>query len=355
MSALPLPADEVQPTEESDQLGLPTGSSGKLTPAQRARLGLDIYGDDAQQPAQADPPLSPAGAAPSSSEASEFGFSEMGPGESQAAEPAPRLAPVQDTPKLAPVRDVSAKVRVEPATAAGKAAAQESSSDAGSRRKKDELSVSERDGIPDVERDRTVLGYGVGWTFFCLFVAAVISASNLTANPDMGPTPSAFVPAVISIVLGWIVVAIGHRMKAWGWLMIVPAVVLVLGPFVYSSWQVGKLESSARAYLSPAGQSSSIDIDSATILSGTVNTKQGCFAMLKDRASGDVRIDVVSYLPATAQQQATMAMAPRYARRVPPGGAKATQRTFTLPGGKMPAVAVVQSAPPIDCASASTP
>lgn len=349
VSALPLPTDQATTGEDEATQSLPTGSSGKLTPAQRARLGLDIYGDD--QPAQR-----PAAPTPAEQPASDFGFVQMDPRtQAQPAASEPKLAPVQDAPKLAPVRQVNGRVTRDDGPLAPRPDPPDNANaEAGSRGKQREQSVSDRDGIPEVERDRSILGYGVGWTVFCLLVAVVVSGANVSADAD-GINPSAFVPALVSIALGWIVVAIGYRVRAWGWFMIVPAVVLVLGPFVFTSWQVGKVESSARAFLSPAGASAVIDIDSASILSSTINTAQGCFAMLKDRSNGDVRVDVVTYVPQTAQQQAAMALAPRYARRVQAGGARVAQRSFTLPGGNPPPVVIVQTAPPIDCANSTGP
>lgn len=344
ISALPLTGQQGAPERPQS---LPTGSSGKLTPAQRARLGLDPYGSD--EPAAAEPPANeqPQQAEQAEQQTSDFGFEEMDIPQVPAADPAPKLAPVRDAPRLAPV----GAARPAPATPAAEREVERA-------RRKDrerELTVSERDGIPEVERDRSVLGYGVAWSFFCLFVAAVISIANVTSNPDMGPGPSALVPALISIVLGWVVVAIGHRLRVWGWLMIIPAVVLLIGPFAWTSWQVRTMESDARAYLSTAAAGAAIDIDSANILSATVNTGNGCFALFKERGSGDVRVDVVSSQAATAQQQATMALAPRFARRVAPGGARALQRSFTLAGGKLPVNVIEQASPAIDCTQPATP
>lgn len=355
VSALPLPAED-GPQDEAPATALPTPSNGKLTPAQRARLGLDSFGDQpAPQPAGTNGNGSAAASANGADSTSEFDFAGMDPRLAAAPGPEPQLAPVQAAPKLAPVG--TGKPNNPAVTPAGQArqAQAEASADAGSRRKEQPLTVSERDGIPQMERDRTVLGYGVAWTFFCLFVAAVVSAASLTADANMGPTPSAFVPAMISIVLGWIVVAIGHKSKAWGWFMIVPAVVLVLGPFVYASWHVGKVESEARALLSSAGAQTTIDIDQSSILSGTVNIPGGCFALFQDRSSGDIRVDVVTYAPATAQQQATLALAPRFARRVSAGGDKVYQRSFNMAGGNPPVNAIEQTAPPIDCEGAGAP
>jgi hypothetical protein len=360
ISSLPLPDARKSAPEEPDPSALPTGSSGKLTPAQRARLGLDAYGDD--QPAAGPPQQQqPPGQPPQQESSSTFDFAAMEPPAAAAPEPepaTPHLAPVQDPPRLAPVQSSRPASALRPATPAGRAKAQdaeESAEDAETLRKREKLSVKDRDGIPEVEKNRTLLGYGVGWSAFCIVVAAIVSAANVTSNPGMGPTPGAFVPAMISIVLGWIVVAIGFRFKAWGYLMIVPAVVLVLGPFVYTNWKINQTKEQTRALLSTEGAKAEIDIDQSSILSSTVNTDAGCFALLKERGSGDLRVDVVTYAPATAQQQATMALAPRFARRVAPGGDRVTQRSFTLAGGKLPVVAIEQELPPIDCAQSTSP
>ena len=55
ISALPLPVENAAPAEGTAESALPINSTGELTPAQRARLGLDIYGD---QPAPAPTPIS---------------------------------------------------------------------------------------------------------------------------------------------------------------------------------------------------------------------------------------------------------------------------------------------------------
>ncbi len=342
IAPLPLPVEDSRSGEPAQTHALPTGSSGKLSPAQRARLGLDVFGKDSAAHEQ-----------PPQSGTTDFGFAQMDPPAApQPTSEEPRLAPVQNLAQDAATRTPELRPAV--------AAPRRSASDPDAARnpapsaKRDAQTVSERDGIPEVERDRAVLGYGVGWTIFCLLFAAVISAINVSSGTGSGVNPGAFVPAVISIVMGWIIVAIGHRMRAWGWLMIVPAIVLVLGPFVYTTWRLGAVESNARAYLSPAAQGTPIDIDVGSILSSTINTDQGCFALTIDRISGDVRIDTVTYAPATAQQQASMALAPRFARRVPAGGERALQRSFQLPDGKLPVTTTVLGSPSIDCALASS-
>lgn len=363
ISALPLPSDEALPAEKASAPALPTNSSGELTPAQRARLGLDIYGDE-QPPAPT--PISNgngsgsgsaegSGAAPSAPKVpqpTEFGFTEIDPYEEPAG-PEPALAPVraQPAPKLAPATPAAVRTR----HGQDDHDDEESTGNAGSSARREKLTVAERDGIAQMERDRKVLSYGASWTAFCIFVTAAFSFLNVVQGSDSGPSPGTFAPAMISIVLGWIVVFVGRNMKNWGWLMIAPAVVLVLGPFFYTSWRIGQLDTVTRSYMSSVAAKAEIDTDPKSVVSETINTAQGCFALTKDRDSGDVRVDVVTYAPATAQQQATMALAPRYARRVAPGGARVANRSFTLAHGSLPVVTATVLTPPIDCANAPAP
>lgn len=356
ISALPLPTDEPSPVEKAPAPALPTNSSGELTPAQRARLGLDIYGDE---PAPAPTPISNGNgavpsppAAPQPPQPTEFGFTEIDPFEEPAA-PEPRLSPTQSAPapRLAPATPAAVHVRRNQDDHDD----EDSSRSAGSSARRDRQTVAERDGIAQIDRDRKVLSYGASWTAFCIFVTAAFSFLNVVQGSEAEPSPGTFAPAMISIVLGWIVVFVGRNMKNWGWLMIVPAVVLVIGPFFYTSWRIGQLDSLTRDYLSSTASSASIDTDAKSVVSETINTDQGCFALTKDRESGDVRVDVVSYAPATAQQQATMALAPRYARRVAPGGARVANRSFKLANGSLPVVVSTALTPPIDCANTSAP
>jgi hypothetical protein len=355
--------DEAPDAEETQSTGLPLNSSGELTPAQRARLGLDIYGDQ-PEPAPIsngngngngngtahNPPAAPAQA----SQPTEFGFTEIDPyiePEPQSA-PEPKLAPAASTPRLAPATPAATRVR-QRTTADDH---EEVDGNGVSRQRTRKQSIADRDGIPQMDRDRKVLTYGVSWTFFCLFVSAAISFGNIFSNAGEGASPGTFVPALVSILIGWVIVFAARNMGPnWGWLMLVPAVVLVLGPFFYTSWQLGQTEAEARAYLSSGAAKSGIDVDQSTIVSETINTSQGCFAFTKIRESGDVTIDVVTYAPATAQQQATMALSPRFARRVEPGGSRATQRTFVLDKGTLPVVVEARISPPIDCANTAAP
>lgn len=361
ISALPLPAEDAG--ADAPAAALPTNSAGELSPAQRARLGLDIYGD---QPAPT--PISNGngngnGHAPSNgngngqappAEASNFGFTEIDPYDSPPqVEPAePRLAPAASTPALAPVTPAATRVRQR--TAADDHDESDGQGVSGARQKKQ--TVAQRDGTPQLNRDRNVLTYGAAWTAFALFVSAAISFSSVLSQGSSGPSPGTLVPALISIVIGWVIVFVARNMgDNWGWLMLIPAVVLLIGPFFYTSWSIGQIETSARTYLSSTAAKSEIDIDSSNIVSETVNTPQGCFAFTKIRETGNVTIDVVTYAPATAQQQATMALSPRFARRVGPGGARAAQRTFLMKKGTLPVVVETRITPPIDCANASAP
>lgn len=354
ISALPLPVDNAAPADDTPESALPINSTGELTPAQRARLGLDIYGD---QPAPEPTPISNGNGSaeqqPESPEPTEFGFTEMDPVAVPAA-PEPKLAPVKAAPgpKLAPATPAAVRLR----TSRDDHEDEEGTGNAASGGKRKKQTVAERDGTAQMDRDRKVLTYGVAWTFFCIFVTAALSFMSVVQGSGGGPTPGTFAPAMISIVLGWVVVFIGRNMGSnWAWMMVVPAVVLVLGPFFYTSWRMGQIENTARTYMSSAAASANVDIDARSIVSETMNTKQGCFALTKDRETGDVRVDVASYAPATAQQQATMALAPRYARRVAPGGARQANRSFTLAKGQLPVVVATRVTAPIDCANAGSP
>lgn len=372
ISSLPVPEDEkhTDPTHS-----LPTNSKGELTPAQRARLGLDVFGEDAQQPQaapepsgpaplpmpdvtpingamQAPTPLEPAQASVTTSNTapSEFGFSQIDPYSRDPAS-AQQPEPVADdpTPRLAPVRAaVSLDNAQRNAAKRGRAV-----DDDAPRRKRDPAD----DGTPELIRDRNVLSYGVAWTFFAMLVTAAISfSSSMTRASGEAAGPGPLVPALISVALGWIIVFAARAIgKNWGWLMILPAVVLLLGPFAYAKfWSTG-VEDSARAYLSPAGASSLIDVDSSSIVSETINTDRGCFAITRNRNNKDTEVAVVTYVAETARQQADYSLAPRYARRVPAGGAKSTQRVFTFKRGLGPAIVSEAPSAPLDCATSTAP
>jgi hypothetical protein len=366
ISALPLPVEDDQ--QGPAPTSLPTNAEGKLSPAQRARLGLDIYGDD--QPAaptngNGSTPVAPAPEpdAPQAAEpaASEFGFAEIDPFESTRQSSEPKLAPVQSstpsgipsTPRLAPA---NAGGRVQVRAMRPDELIDEPDNKAKSVNKR-KVTVEERDGTPKLDRDRNVFTYGVAWTIFVFVITSAISLANnfsLSAGQASGPGP--FIPGLIAIALGWVIVFMARGMGPnWVWLMGIPLVVLVLGPFVYSNWWTGTVEAKTRAYLSTAGAKATIDMDPKSIVSSTVDTPTGCFALTKDQDTGDVTVDVVTYAPATAQQQATFALSPRYARRVQAGGDRVNSRTFTMEGGGTTVTNVPRQSPPIDCAKAVTP
>ncbi len=360
ISALPLPADDSPTQNETPAASLPTNKEGKLSPAQRARLGLDVYGDD--QPVQngnatngsapaAPPPSAPAEprpARPAEPAPSNFGFTEINPFEqSQEPEAAPRLDPAGDAPKLAPATPAAVHVN--------RRKEEDGTDNSATRATTREIRHRDADDRPEgyeaIERDRNVFTYGVAWTIFTLMVTMAISFTNtFTQGSGQAPGPGPFIPALLSVLLGWVIVFAARGMgKNWVWLMAIPAAVLVIGPYLYSMWWIKSVEQSGRDYLSTAALSSQIDVDQKSIVSQTINTSQGCFALTRDRETGDTRIDVVTYAPSTAQQQATMAMAARYARRVQAGGAQSTQRAFTLAGGTAPVVVEELLTPPIDC------
>lgn len=372
ISALPVPEPE-QPSAPSRSL--PTNSKGELTPAQRARLGLDTYGANQPQ-AQAEPepsgpaplpmpeeaprhraqpatapvaPIQPAAAA-NNTAPTEFGFSQIDPYSSDPAagqQPAPVAA--ASTPMLAPVNNaVSLDSSPRNAPNSGRASTEDAP--------QPKRSPAD-DGTPELIRDRNVLSYGVAWTFFAMLVTAAISfSSSMTRASGEAAGPGPLVPALISVALGWVIVLAARAIgRNWGWLMIVPAVVLLLGPFAYAKfWSTG-VEQTARDYLSPAGASSLIDVDSSSIVSETINTDRGCFAITRDRSREDTEVAVVTLAPETARQQADFALAPRYARRVPAGGAKSTQRVFTFKRGLGPAIVSEAPSAPLDCATSAAP
>lgn len=369
ISALPVPEDEL-PAAPSQSL--PTNSKGELTPAQRARLGLDVYGDDQPQP---EIELKPSGPAPlpmpdapqtngnrpastptpasiatNNTAPTEFGFSQIDP---YARDPAAaqQLAPVAEDsmPKLAPVGKA---VKLDNSPRNGPNSSRAASSDEPQRKRR-----PADDGTPELNRDRNVLSYGVAWTFFAMLVTAGISfSSSMTRANGEAAGPGPLVPALISVGLGWVIVFAARAIgKNWGWLMILPAIVLLLGPFAYAKfWSTG-VEESARAYLSPVGASSLIDVDSTSIVSETINTDRGCFGITRDRSKQDTEVAVVTFALETARQQADYALAPRYARRVPAGGAKSNQRVFTFKRGLGPAIVSEASSAPLDCATSAAP
>lgn len=361
ISALPLPADQTPAQDDTPAPSLPTNKEGKLSPAQRARLGLDIYGDDQPAPstngngnhAAAPTPVEPP-PAPTEQPPSEFGFTDINPFENdpEPAAPTPRLAPVSAAPKLAPA--TPAAVRVNRRT--NDDDADDSATRAVTREKRTRIADDRPEGFEAIERDRNVFTYGVAWTIFTLMVTMAISFSSaFTQGSGQAPGPGPFIPALVSILLGWVIVFAARGMgKNWVWLMAIPAVVLVLGPYVYSMWWIKSVEQSGRDYLSSTAATAQIDVDQRSIVSQTVNTDEGCFALTRDRETGDTRIDVVTYVPSTAQQQSTLSMAARYARRVQAGGPQATQRTFRMAKGNPPVVVEDLLSPPIDCAKAVT-
>lgn len=333
---LPLPVDNAS-ADDTPTHSLPTNSKGELTPAQRARLGLDIYGDDTPPPPPQ--PINGNGngnghAAPA---ASDFGFSEVDP-----YEPEPQLAPVSEQPKLAPVR--SANVRIE--------------------RDADEAPTTKQaakkpvdDGIPDLNRDRNVLTYGISWTIFAVIVMMVVgyfSAMRTGSNASMGPGP--LVPGLVSIAIGWVIVFAARGMgKNWVWLMSIPLLILVVGPFFANAYWSTSLADGARSYLSSSAASVRVDSDPTSTISETVNTDRGCFAFTQFQDTKNVEVAVVTPLPTTARQQADLALAPRYARRVGAGGPKLPFRVFLLERGQMPVIATEVKAAPLDCAMPATP
>lgn len=326
---LPLPADNGA-SDETAEHSLPTNSKGELTPAQRARLGLDIYGDDT-------PTQTTNGNGHPAQEPTDFGFADVDP-----YEPEPKLAPVSEQPKLAPVR--SANVRVE-----------RDEDDAPAAKKTAKKPVS--DGIPDLDHDRNVFTYGVSWTIFAVIVTAVLgyfAAMRTGNNASVGPGP--LVPGLVSIAIGWVIVFAARGMgKNWVWLMTIPLLILVIGPFFANAYWSTTVADGARSYLSSAAATVSVDSDPTSTISETVNTDRGCFAFTQFQKTKDVEVAVVTPLPATARQHADLALAPRFARRVGAGGPKLPFRVFVMQAGNLPVVATEVKTQPLDCSMPATP
>lgn len=417
VSALPLPVDDPEPeNDEPKHLDLPRNSKGELTPAQRARLGLDLEptseettaqsaatapegappaGDPLPPPSQPETPRAqpqnstaaqaqpvapaepqarpaaqpqqnapppqqrpaqrpepPSRPAPAQQQpGSNFDFRSMEhPDDVAAVEPElapavdePRLAPVSSEPKLAPARQKAAPSeraavrRDKPAPQPKRPAAQSRQSD--------------EDEFEHVKRDRNVLTYGVAWTAFCIVVTGIVAfTSSMSGDPTASAGPGPLIPGLLAIAMGWIVVVAARAMGSGWWiLMIVPAAVLLIGPYVYKNFWAGSVEDAARSYLSSNGANILVDVDATSVISATQNTDRGCFAINRTRSNYDTEVDVVTYAPETARQQADFVLAPRYAGRIQAGGDRATYRVFTFKGGRAPAIVTTPSAAPLDC------
>ncbi|MGB0890324.1 MAG: hypothetical protein ACPGWS_08585, partial [Solirubrobacterales bacterium] len=139
ISALPVPDDDGAPAMPAPSL--PTGKNGELSPAQRARLGLDVFGEQAQQPVEPEPtgpkPLPVPENQPTAS-----------PGRSASASPSDfgfrQIDPFGSSPVGSDV--VSQRVSPEELAGAANVTPQPVRRPSGSD-----------DGIPELERDRSVL------------------------------------------------------------------------------------------------------------------------------------------------------------------------------------------------------
>lgn len=435
VSALPMPEDEPLPEDDAPKhLDLPRNSKGELSPAQRARLGLDLdpSSDEttaqsaASAPEQASPardPLPPpsqpetpraqpqnAAPAQQAAPAQEAPAQQARPAQQQARSPAPtakaaapaqprpaqrpepppepapaqqqpgtsfdframdqsqayggggetandpaldepKLAPVSSEPKLAPARQKAAPSE--------RAAVRRDTPAAQPKRKQSPQSKRQSDDeFEQVTRDRNVLTYGVAWTAFCIVVTGVVAfTGSMSGDPTASAGPGPLIPGLLAIAMGWIVVVAARAMGSGWWvLMIVPAVVLLAGPYVYKNFWAGSVEDAARSYLSSNGSDILIDVDATSVISATQNTERGCFAINRTRSNYDTEVSIVTYAPETSRQQADYALAPRYAGRIEAGGERATYRVFTFKGGRAPAIVTTPSAAPLDCEnSVSTP
>ena len=256
----------------------------------------------------------------------------------------PRLAPVSKQPKLAPVRQKQAPA--DRAAPRRERAAQQQSK----RRPAPERRES-ADDFEHVQRDRNVLTYGIAWTAFCVVITGIIAfTSSMSGDPTASAGPGPLIPGLLSIALGWVVVIAARAMgKGWWGLMIIPAIVLLAGPYVYKNVWAGSVEVAARSYLSDNGSDILIDVDATSVISATKNTDRGCFAINRTRSNYDTEVSVVTYIPETARQQADYVLAPRYAARIEAGGDRSAYRVFSFKGGRAPAIVTTPSAAPLDC------
>lgn len=379
ISALPLPLPDESAAEPAQTL--PTNSAGKLSPAQRARLGLDPYGDDMPD---ATPPIEPeplldaensiaAGSDQQQAAPTEFDFNGIdpyaqNPDALQSSQPnaaaqqgpaaipeqsleQPRFAPISDEPRLAPANN-------EPRLAPVNKAAENRRNTmirSEDQYKRDNTPKGNRqeqeDPFARVERDRSVLAYGMAWTAFAVVVTACIAFSSaIGGDPAAATGPGPMVPGLLSIAIGWVIVLLARGMgKGWGVLMLIPALVLFVGPYVYRVYWSTSVEDAARSYLSVTGNKAQIDVDSTSVVSETVNTDRGCFAITRMRSNSDTSVAVVTYVPTTARQQADFALAPRYAGRIAAGGERTTTRIFDFKGGRAPAEMIVPREATLDC------
>jgi hypothetical protein len=261
----------------------------------------------------------------------------------------PQLAPVSSEPRLNPV---SKPVRQPQVTK------RDPNDDGSEPERKQRKKKAPGDTFEAIQRDRSVLTYGFAWTAFAIVVTAAIAFSSaIGGDPAASTGPGPLVPGVLSIAIGWVIVLLARGWgKGWGFLMLVPAAVLFIGPYFYHQYWSTSVEDAARSYLSNAGDSATIDVDSTSVVSQTVNTDRGCFGITRMRNNNDTKVMVVTYQPTTAKQMADFALAPRYAGRVEAGGTAATSRIFHFQGGHAPAQVLSPHSPPLDCAnSVSTP
>ncbi|MFY9469090.1 MAG: hypothetical protein WAP37_03130, partial [Solirubrobacterales bacterium] len=271
---------------------------------------------------------------------------DVSPESLDAATDEPRLAPVSSEPRLAPVSR-----QVAPAE-------REARDHAPAPRKKSETARRSRntEQFEDVKRDRNVLTYGVAWTAFSFVITGIIAfTASTSGDPGAAAGPGPLIPGIASIAIGWVVVIASRAIgRYWGLLMIIPALVLLAGPYVYKNYWAGSIEDAAHSYLSNRGTGVLIDVDATSVVSETVNTGRGCFAINRNRKTNDTEIAVVTYIAETARQQADFAMAPRYAGRIGTGGERSTNRVFSFRAGRAPAVVSSPGVAPLDCENSVT-
>lgn len=454
ISALPVPEAEPEPTEEPGSLTLSANEGGELTPAQRARLGLDLEPSSedpaaqsaanapeappAEQPLQppsqrpapraqpqdTQPPARPrdippappepatrqadsaaaheptgrpaatpaANAAPAQPIASaavpaavpepaspeqpvpdqpagtsfdframdaESGGAEAPPVESQAAAEPVRLRPVSDQPRLKPVSDSGPKlapVRRPAASASPRGGVQLPAAAKVQQRRSQTRRQGQDEDFEEIKRDRNVLTYGVAWSAFAIVMTGAIAfTSSMSGDPAASAGPGPLIPGLLSIALGWVIVIAARGMgNGWWSLMLIPAVVLLVGPYVYKNYWAGNVERAAHSYLSNFGTGVLIDVDATSVVSETVNTDRGCFSINRTRKNNDTEVAVSTYQAETARQQADYALAPRYAGRIAAGGERSLHRVFTFKGGRAPAIVSTPTTAPLDCKNSTS-
>lgn len=200
-------------------------------------------------------------------------------------------------------------------------------------------------------RQRTNLTAAASFTLVALIVAmgmtyAFGTSQDTSAGVGMNPWPATFA----AIGLAW-AISIAHRILGSWWpaYYLLPVALLISGPLLYASyWQTGQ-EDLARSYLGAAGKEALIDVDAVALTSATIKTADGCFALVRERDTGNTTVSVATATPSTARQHADLSLAPRFAGRVTAGGDRAASRIFVFRAGQGPPDVQVPEQPALDC------